>query len=97
MINKEWVGKDAGRILEVIGVTRAPGAKLIIADVPEDHPLVWTEQLMPVRHGGSFQDRVSQKEPITGIAGIREHGGGHPDEDMTRIFRGQTRSDLQVV
>jgi len=73
VINKEWVGKDAGRILEAIGVTRAPDAKLIIAEVPEDHPLVWTEQLMPVMP----VVRVPDVDRGIALAREAEHGFGH--------------------
>lgn len=45
-INKKWVGKDASLMLSQIGITSS--AKLIICDVPADHPFVLVEQLMPV-------------------------------------------------
>lgn len=73
VINKEWVGKDAGRILEAIGVTQAPDAKLIIAEVPDDHPLVWTEQLMPVLP----IVRVPDVDRGIALAREAEHGFGH--------------------
>ena len=47
-IDKRWVGKNADRILAEIGVRVGPEVRLVLADVPEDHPLVWSEQLMPV-------------------------------------------------
>ena len=46
-VNKEWVGKDAGKILSAIGIDEKD-ARLIIIEVKEDHPLVLLEQLMPV-------------------------------------------------
>ncbi len=73
VINKELVGRDAGWILERIGVTRAPDAKLIIAEVPEDHPLVWTEQLMPVLP----IVRVADVDRAIVLAREAEHGFGH--------------------
>ncbi len=45
--NTKWVGKDASRILEGIGVHR-PEVRLIICETPADHPFVLVEQLMPV-------------------------------------------------
>jgi acyl-CoA reductase-like NAD-dependent aldehyde dehydrogenase len=47
-VRKEWVGKDARRILEAIGVRPRRAVRLITAEVDRDHPLVWTEQLLPV-------------------------------------------------
>ena len=46
-VNTKWVGKDASRILEGIGVRR-PEVRLIICETPADHPFVLVEQLMPV-------------------------------------------------
>lgn len=48
-INKEWVGKDAWRILRAIGREEtAEDVRLLFFEAPKDHPLVVMEQLMPV-------------------------------------------------
>ncbi len=47
-INKELVGKDASLLLAKVGIRRGHDTRLVIAEVDEDHPLVWSEQLMPV-------------------------------------------------
>lgn len=47
-VNKDWVGQDAARILETIGVNGQESCRLIICEVPADHPFVMVEQLMPV-------------------------------------------------
>ncbi|MDH5756495.1 MAG: aldehyde dehydrogenase EutE [Nitrospinota bacterium] len=47
-INKKWVGKGAAEILRAIGGEPKPDTRLLILDVPRDHPLVIMEQLMPV-------------------------------------------------
>jgi aldehyde dehydrogenase len=46
--SQNWIGKDAGRILSEIGVTADEDVRLIVAEVPREHNLVWTEQMMPV-------------------------------------------------
>jgi propionaldehyde dehydrogenase len=48
LINPEWIGKDADKILGSIGVETDPSIRLLLAEVPADHSLVWTEQMMPV-------------------------------------------------
>ncbi len=48
MVNTKWVGQDAGKILGNIGVGGAFDARLVIAEVPHDHPFVLGEMLMPV-------------------------------------------------
>jgi propionaldehyde dehydrogenase len=48
VINPEWIGKNASEILAQIGVHVADDVRLVVADVPREHSLVWTEQMMPV-------------------------------------------------
>jgi propionaldehyde dehydrogenase len=48
VLNRDYVGKDAAFIAKGIGLTIPEGARLLWAEVPNDHPLVWTEQLMPI-------------------------------------------------
>ena len=73
VINKEWVGKDATVLLERIGVTGSGDTRLIIAEVPADHPLVWTEQLLPVLP----IVRVLDVQRGIALAREAEHGYGH--------------------
>jgi acyl-CoA reductase-like NAD-dependent aldehyde dehydrogenase len=47
-VNPAWIGKDADRILAEIGVSTDASVRLIVAEVPREHNLVWTEQMMPV-------------------------------------------------
>ncbi len=47
-VNKKWVGQDAGKMLEAIGVTGKSDTRLLICEVPYNHPFVLIEQLMPV-------------------------------------------------
>jgi len=47
-MRKEFVGKNPSVLMREIGVTIADDVRLLVADVPRDHPLVWTEQLMPI-------------------------------------------------
>ena len=47
-VNKKWVGQNAGKMLEQIGVMDKPDTRLLICEVPHDHPFVMVEQLMPI-------------------------------------------------
>jgi acyl-CoA reductase-like NAD-dependent aldehyde dehydrogenase len=47
-LNRDFVGKDAAVIARGVGIEIPPQARLLWAEVPNDHPLVWTEQLMPL-------------------------------------------------
>jgi acyl-CoA reductase-like NAD-dependent aldehyde dehydrogenase len=46
--NKKFVGKDASVIAREIGIDVPESTKILFCEVPKNHPLVWTEQLMPV-------------------------------------------------
>jgi acyl-CoA reductase-like NAD-dependent aldehyde dehydrogenase len=46
--NKELVGRSAQAIARAAGVEVPAGTRLLLLEVGRDHPLVWTEQLMPV-------------------------------------------------
>ena len=46
--NKKFVGRDASYILKESGIYGGEDAKVVICDVPFEHPLVMTEMLMPV-------------------------------------------------
>jgi aldehyde dehydrogenase len=73
VINPAWIGKDATKILGSIGVTTDPSIRLLIADVPRDHPLVWTEQMMPVMP----VVRVKDVDVAIDLAVRSEHGFRH--------------------
>ncbi len=47
-VKKEFVGKSVQHILNMANIDVDDHIRLAFMDVPQDHPLVWTEQLMPV-------------------------------------------------
>ncbi|MBI4386779.1 MAG: aldehyde dehydrogenase [Elusimicrobia bacterium] len=47
-LNRDFVGKDAAVLALAIGLNLSEGVRLLWSEVPNDHPFVWTEQLMPV-------------------------------------------------
>jgi len=46
--NRQLVGRSAPVIARAAGVDVPAGARILLLEVGRDHPLVWTEQLMPV-------------------------------------------------
>lgn len=48
VINMDYIGKSPGIILKSIGLSVGSEAKIVILETERDHPLVWTEQIMPV-------------------------------------------------
>jgi aldehyde dehydrogenase len=72
-INPAWIGRDAAKILAEIGLQIEPAPRLVIADVPREHSLVWTEQMMPVMP----VVRVPDIEHAIDLAVRSEHGFRH--------------------
>lgn len=48
VVNRKYVGKDAGKILKAIDLDVPESCRLAIAVTSPEHPLVYLEQLMPV-------------------------------------------------
>ncbi|MBI5158237.1 MAG: aldehyde dehydrogenase EutE [Acidimicrobiia bacterium] len=48
VINRAWIGRNARDIATAAGVDVDGDPRLLVAVVPNDHNLVWTEQMMPV-------------------------------------------------
>lgn len=47
-VNKDLIGENAGVILRQLGLNVPESLRLGIVEVNEDHPLLWTEQMMPI-------------------------------------------------
>jgi len=72
-MDKDCIGKNAAEILRRAGIPVDGDPRLVVCDVPEDHPLVWTEQMMPVLP----VVRVSDVNRAIDLAREAEHGFGH--------------------
>ncbi len=73
VINPAWIGRDAAKILAEIGVQVEPEPRLLLAEVPREHSLVWTEQMMPVLP----VVRVGTVDQAIDLAVRVEHGFRH--------------------
>ena len=73
VIDRRWVGQNANRILAEIGITAGDDLRLIVAEVPVGHSLVWTEQMMPVMP----LVRVQNVDEGIDLAVKAEHGFRH--------------------
>lgn len=89
-INKKWVGRDAKKFLEAIGVSAPEGTKLIICETEADHPFVQTELMMPIL----AIVRVNDIDQAIELAVDAEHGNRHSAhihsmnvDHMTRFAR----------
>ncbi len=73
VMNKELIGKNVQEILAKIGLKVDEHIRLAVAPVEQHHPLVWTEQMMPIIPFVTMPD-VDQ---AIDLAREAEHGYGH--------------------
>ena len=72
-MEKSLIGKNASTILSKIDMQVADDVRLVILPVDQDHPLVWTEQMMPVLP----LVRMPNADSAIDIAKKSEQGNGH--------------------
>ncbi|MBX3051033.1 MAG: aldehyde dehydrogenase EutE [Caldilineaceae bacterium] len=90
--NKRWVGSYPWQILREIGIDAGPELRLIVVDVPAEHPLVWTEQLMPVLP----VVRVANADEAIDLAVAAEHGFGHTAAMYSRNIDNLSRMAREI-
>ena len=86
-IDRRWIGQNAGRILSEIGVPTDEDVRLLVADVPREHNLVWTEQMMPVMP----VVRIRNIDDGIDLAVRAEHGFRHTASIYSRNVDSITR------
>ena len=72
-IRRRWIGQNAGKILQEIGIAAGDEVRLAVAPVAAEHSLVWTEQMMPVMPLVS----VRNFDEAVDLAERAEHGYRH--------------------
>ncbi|MEP7198922.1 MAG: aldehyde dehydrogenase family protein, partial [Chloroflexota bacterium] len=91
-MNKEFIGKNAGVILKELGITVGDEVRLVLVDVPVEHPLVWTEQMMPVFPLA----RVRSADEGIDLAKKAEHGFGHTASMFSRNIDNLSRMAREI-
>jgi acyl-CoA reductase-like NAD-dependent aldehyde dehydrogenase len=86
-INPQRIGKNAGVILAEIGIRAGDDLRLVLADVPPEHALVWTEQMMPVMP----VVRARTVDDAIDLAVRAEQGCGHTASIYSRDVNAITR------
>ncbi|MFH1574678.1 MAG: aldehyde dehydrogenase, partial [Acidobacteriota bacterium] len=73
VINMDLIGRSPQVILRTIGLDVGPEVKIVILETDKDHPLVWTEQIMPVLP----LVRCRNADEAIAAAVAAEQGNGH--------------------
>lgn len=72
-MNKAFIGKNASVLLAEIGISAGPDVRQIVVEVEENHPVVWSEQMMPIMP----VVRVANADEGIDLAIAAEHGFRH--------------------
>jgi acyl-CoA reductase-like NAD-dependent aldehyde dehydrogenase len=72
-MNKAFIGKNAAVLLAEIGISAGPEVRQIVVEVEQDHPAVWSEQMMPIMP----VVRVANADEGIDLAVAAEHGFRH--------------------
>jgi len=91
-MNKDFIGKDASVLLNEIGIKAGPETRMIIADVPRDHPAVWSEQMMPLMP----IVRVNSADEAIDLAVAAEHGFRHTSVMHSKNLDNLSRMARQI-
>jgi aldehyde dehydrogenase len=92
IVNKAFVGKTPSAILQEIGVAVDPSVRLAVAETDAQHPLVWTEQLMPVMP----LVRVRNADEAIDLAKAVEQGMGHTAMIHSKNLDVLSRMSLEI-
>jgi aldehyde dehydrogenase len=86
-INRDYIGKNAGLILQKIGMNVPEDLRLGVIDVPVDHPLVWTEQMMPIMPLARVRDVDEAIDMAVAAEGGRRHTAVMHSKNIDKLSR----------
>jgi aldehyde dehydrogenase len=86
-VNREFIGKNAGYILQKIGMNVPENLRLGIIDVGVNHPLVWTEQMMPIMPVVRVADANEAIDLAVEAEGGRRHTAVMHSKNITNLSR----------
>lgn len=87
VVDRALVGKNAGYILGKIGMSVGDDVRLAVLDVPIDHPLVWTEQLMPVFPVARVRNVDEAIDLAVAAEGARGHTAAMHSRNIDKLSR----------
>lgn len=97
---REFVGKNASEILRALGI-QAPGPqgeelRLVVVEVPPEHPLAWTEQLMPVLPLIRLRDAEEAMAYAVAVEEKRRHSASIHTRRIDRITEFARMMDCSI-
>lgn len=91
-VNKSFIGKNVSAILSAINMSADKKIRLAVAEVNKNHPLVWTEQMMPIIP----LVRVSNADEAIDFAKLAESGNFHTAVMFSRNLDNLSRMAREI-
>ena len=95
-IDRQWVGKNASLILRKAGIRVPDSTRLAIARVDQDHPLLWTEQMMPILPLTTTKDADEAIELAVEMEGGNRHTFTMHSRRIDRLSRMARLCDASI-
>jgi len=95
-IDKKLVGVNASVILAKMGMTVADSVRLVVVEVDEGHPLLWTEQMMPVMPVVRVSDANRAIDLAVEVEGGNRHTAVMHSRNLDNLSRMAKECDCSI-
>jgi acyl-CoA reductase-like NAD-dependent aldehyde dehydrogenase len=95
-IDKSLVGKNANVILAKMGINVPDSLRLIVVEVDENHPLLWTEQMMPVMPVVRVSDANRAIDLAVQVEGGNRHTAVMHSKNLDNLSRMAKACDCSI-
>ena len=96
VMNRDYVGRDAVVIAKGIGLDVPASIRLLWGEVPNSHPFIWTEQLMPVLPVTSTRDVDSAIELAYNAEACNHHSAAMYSTNIGNLTRMGRRMQCSI-
>jgi acyl-CoA reductase-like NAD-dependent aldehyde dehydrogenase len=95
-IDKSLVGKNANVILAKMGINALDSVRTIVVEVDENHPLLWTEQMMPVMPVVRVSDANRAIDLAVQVEGGNRHTAVMHSKNLDNLSRMAKACDCSI-
>ncbi|MFP4441562.1 MAG: aldehyde dehydrogenase family protein [Spirochaetia bacterium] len=94
--DRRFIGKDAAVILDAMGVRDPGDPRLILCEVPPDHPFAWSEMLMPVMPVVRMKDADTAIDYAREVEAGRRHTASMHSKNIEKLSRMASVMDCSI-
>jgi len=95
-VNKDLIGKNANVILGKMGISAPDSVRLAVVEVDQDHPLLWTEQMMPVMPVCRMPNADAAIDLAVAVEGRNRHTAVMHSKNLDNLSRMAQECDCSI-